>query len=148
MTFFCENENGLGSIQSSTQIFPNRELWGIDSTLLAERDFIPSKAFEDMVSSGVGCYVTFAMENLGYKFPIIIEAGATGVQGYRIAMGNEYFNPYWGPIYVNEICLRQELIDGEKENLHSVLLKIFEEFFDATGQRRPKDFNNFPAHNN
>ncbi len=81
MTFSHTVENG-GTLLTSTQLFRNRELWGIDSTLLmTERKIIPSITYEEVLTLGVKNYLAYAKEQLGYEFPIIVEAGAAGVKG-------------------------------------------------------------------
>ncbi len=62
-----------------------------------------------------------------------------------MAMSQEYIDQYLGPITLPEIRSRHELIDTKQESIDSILLKIFEDFFDATGTRRPQGFNGFPA---
>ncbi len=145
MTFSFKVEDGRESLLSSTQIFRNRELWGINSMLLARGKNIPSGSYEQVLRAGLYNYVNFAEKLLGYKCPFIVEAGATGVEGYRMAMGPEYIDLYWGPITLPEIRSRHELVDTKQESINSILLKIFEDFFDATGTRRPQGFNGFPA---
>ncbi len=66
MTFSFKVEDGRGSLLTSTQIFRNRELWGIDSTLLSRGKYIPSSAYEQVLSSGLYKYVNFAEKLLGY----------------------------------------------------------------------------------
>ncbi len=145
LTFSFIVEDGSISLLASTQIFRNRELWGINSTLLSRGKHIPSNAYERVLSVGLRNYVNYAEELLGYKCPFIVEAGAAGVEGFRMAMSPDYFDRYWGPITLPEICLRHELIDTKQESIDSILLKIFEDFFDATGTPRPPGFNGFPA---
>ena len=145
MTYSFKTEDGCASLLTSTQIFRNRELWGIDSTLLSRGKHIPSNAYEQVLNAGLHNYVKFAEERLGYKCPFIVEAGAAGVEDYRMAMSPDYFDSYWGPITLREIQSRHELVDTKQESVVSILLKIFEDFFDATGTRRPQGFNGFPA---
>jgi len=145
MTFSFAVEDGRGILLTSTQIFRNRELWGIDSTLLNEKKLIPSGAYERVLSSGLQSYIIFAEERMEYKCPLIIEAGAAGVEGYHMAMGPNYNNRNWGPITFPEIRSRHELVDTNQKSVNSVLLKIFEDFFDAVGAHRPDGFNGFPS---
>ena len=145
MTFSYKVENGKESLLNSTQIFRNRELWGIDSKFLSRGNDIPSSAYELVLRVGLRDYVNFAENLLGYKCPFIVEAGASGVKGYYMAMGQDYSCEHWGPITFSEIRSRHELVDTKQESINSILLKIFEDFFDATGTRRPQGFNGFPA---
>lgn len=145
MTFSFKVEDGRGSLLTSTQIFRNRELWGIDSTLLSRGKYIPSGGYERVLRDGLRNYVNYAENLLGYKCPFIVEAGAAGVEDYRMAMSPDYFDQYWGPITLHKIQSRHELVDTKQESVDSILLKIFEDFFDATGTRRPQGLNGFPA---
>lgn len=145
MTFSFEVEDGHGSLLTSTQIFRNRELWGIDSTLLSRGKYIPGDDYEHVLRVGLHNYINYAEKLLGYKCPFIVEAGAAGVEDYRMAMNQNYYDQYWGPITLPEIHSRYELVDTKQESIDSILLKIFEDFFDATGTRRPQGFNDFPA---
>ena len=145
ITFYFKKENESRHLLDSTQIFRNRELWGINSTLLSRGKYIPSVSYEKVLSAGLRNYVNFAEKQLGYKCPFIVEAGAAGVEKYRMAMGPGYIDQYMGPITLPGIRSRWELVDTTQESINSVLLKIFEDFFDATGTRRPHGFNGFPA---
>ena len=145
MTFSFVVNNGRGVLLSSTQIFRNRELWGIDSTILTKEKTIPSRIYEEVLISGLNHYISFGEKHLGYKCPLIIEAGAACVEGYRMAMGQGYTERYWGPVFRPNICSRQELVDTRQESINLVLINIFEDFFDAVGASRPVNFNGFPV---
>jgi hypothetical protein len=145
LTFTFIVEDGSVSLLASTQIFRNRELWGINSTLLFGGKCIPSRDYEHVLREGLCNYVNYAEKLLGYKCPFIVEAGAAGVEDYHMAMGPEYHGQYLGPITLPEIRSRHELVDTKQESINSILLKIFEDFFDATGTPRPQGFNGFPA---
>ncbi len=138
---------GAGSrrLLNSTQIFRNRELWGINSMLLAEDKKIHSASYEKVLSAGLRNYVNFAEKQLGYKCPLIVEAGAAGVEKYRMVMGPNYIDQYLGPINLPKIQSRYELVDTNQKSVDSILLKIFNDFFDATGTRRPQGLNGFPV---
>jgi hypothetical protein len=72
---------------------------------------------------------------------LTVEAGGVGLRGYYMAMPR--LN-YWGPIHDDEVYLRQKLTDFSADAVNSVLLAIFEQFFDACAAKRPDHFNGFP----
>lgn len=142
MTF---SSNDKGKLLTSTQIFPNREIWGIDGTILSgEKKYIPSFAFEMVIESGLRHYLEFGQKYLKLECPLIIEAGSSDVAGFKMAMGDQYMDRYWGPIMNPDIRSRHDLRDFTKKAIDGVLLKIFEDFFDAVGVKRPEHFRNFP----
>lgn len=142
LTYDFEQDGDRGWIITSSQIFFNRELWGIDTAIFDEgTKFIPSQAFERVLDSGLRRYVQFAVEKLEIESPVTVEAGISRVKDYRMAMGGGVF---WGPIYKLDIQSRHELRSLEVSEIDRVLLAIFEEFFDATGKHRPANFRGFP----
>ena len=145
ITYSYEVNDGKASLQTSTQIFHNRELWGIDSILLQIKEkTIPSIGYERVLDMALRAYLQFGREYLGYECPLIVEAGAAQVEGYHMVMGNGYTGRLWGPILRPQIRSRQTLESTDDKDVDSVLLTIFEDFFDATGKRRPVGFRNFP----
>jgi hypothetical protein len=145
MIYSFKVDDGKERLLNSTQIFPNRELWGIDSKLLSGKSDIPSTAYERVLSKGLHDYINFAENHLGYKCPFIVEAGASGVEDYYMAMDQAHSYEHWGPITSSEISSRWKLVDLKPESVNSILLKIFEYFFEATGTHRPPSYNGFPA---
>lgn len=140
ITYDFEREAGL--IITSSQIFPNRELWGIDAALLDEdKQYIPSHAFENRLNAGLRYYLQFVTEYLNIQSPVIVEAGVSRAKGFRMAMDNK---TYWGPVYKQDIQSRQRLLSFEQSEVDRVLLAIFEDFFDAVGKHRPANFRGFP----
>lgn len=130
---------------TTSQIFPNREIWGLDETLLSGKKFIPSVAFEELYESALRHYLEVAEKLLSLEPPLIIEAGATAVKDFTMAMPNTYLDGYWGPIYNDEIKSRH-ILESLKDNyVNKILLAIFEDFFDAVGESRPVNFRGFPS---
>jgi hypothetical protein len=135
-------EANEGFIITSSQIFFNRELWGIDTAVLDEsKKYIPGEAFERVLDSGLRHYVQFGAEKLELTSPVTVEAGISRVKGYRMAMGRGAFG---GPVNRSDIQSRHELRSFDISEINRVLLEIFEDFFDAVGKRRPPNFRNFP----
>jgi hypothetical protein len=142
LTFSYEERTDGNNYFTSSQVFTNREIWGIDATLLSNGKYIPSKAFENLYESAVHHYLEVAKNLLNLTTPLIIEAGATGVKNFTMAMP---YDQYWGPIYDNEIKLRRKLESFNGAEVEALLLAIFEKFFDATGERRPEKHRGFPS---
>jgi len=140
ITYDFERDGGW--IITSSQIFFNRELWGIDTAVLDEtKKHIPSQAFERVLESGLRRYVQFAAGKLEMESPVIVEAGISRAKGYRMAMGG---GTLWGPVNKPDIQSRHELKSLEAGEIDKVLLATFDDFFDAVGKHRPRNFRGFP----
>lgn len=144
ITYSYEKGSDERNTFSSSQVFLNREIWGLDATLLSGNKVIPSVAFEKMYETALKHYLDIATSLLNLNPPFIVEAGATGVKDFTMAMGNDYLNRYWGPIYNDDIKSRHVLNSLDLKKIDEILLLIFENFFDAVGESRPKNFRNFP----
>lgn len=90
-------------------------------------------------------YVDVAEKLLKLKPPLLVEAGATEVNNLTMILGNNYFGRTLGQIYNNEIKYRHTLSSLKKQEVDKILLSIFEDFFDAAGEKRPENYRNFPA---
>ena len=142
-------------ILSATQLFRSREIWGFDATCLAdttvgssgeELPIIPSVAYEKMLAGALHRYRTFARDSLEYTEGAIVEAGASNVEGFHMAVNLQQFQKrLLGPVHRQHIVKRAILADWSGERVDAVLLSIFEEFFDAVGARRPPNFAGFPG---
>jgi hypothetical protein len=142
-------------ILSATQLFRSREIWGFDATCLAdttvgssgeELHIIPSVAYEKMLAGALHRYLTLARDSLDYTEGAIVEAGASNVEGFHMAVNLQQFGKrLLGPVHRQHIVKRAILADWSGERIDSVLLSIFEEFFDAVGARRPSNFAGFPG---
>jgi len=141
ITFTYENGRDGDCLFTTSQIFLNREIWGIDATLLSGEKFIPSEGFEKLYESSLKHYLEVAENLLSLKPPFIIEAGATAVKDFTMAISNSYL----GPIYDDEIKSRHRLLSLEDNDINSILLSIFDDFFDAVGEKRPNNFRGFPT---
>lgn len=128
---------------TSSQVFPNREIWGVDGTIIRGR-VVPIVAVEECLETGLKHYLQVARERLGLKCPLVIEAGAVVVSGYRLLARSEPFETAPRPISAEDIRCRQTLRSFEETAVDRVLLTVFEEFFDAVAERRPERFRDFP----
>ena len=142
ITYGFNRDVNVEHIITSSQLFANRGLWGIDATLFDESNkYIDCVVFERTLDAGLRHYLQFAREKLNIESPLVVEAGISRVKGFKMAMGN---NTYGGPVYRPDIQSRQTLRSFEDSEIDSVLLAIFEEFFDAVGKHRPANFRGFP----
>jgi hypothetical protein len=145
--------NETGRLFTSTQLFPNRELWGIDWSCLQHKNsrpnvpgefpVIPSLTYERILFDSLRRYRDFARDVLRLTSPLTVEAGAVGVDGFYMAVDGRYMDPWWGPVY-GDIKWRGSLKDFDDRTMHSVLLDIFNSFFAACGHKRPENLNGFP----
>ncbi|MGD8499772.1 MAG: hypothetical protein PVJ86_03950, partial [Phycisphaerales bacterium] len=127
---------------TTSQVFLNREIWGLDATLLDGSKIIPIMAFEELFEDALRHYVDVAKTQLNLNPPLLVEAGATEVNNFTMSRPSHY---HLGKIYSNEIKSRHTLRSLEKQAVDKILLAIFEDFFDAVGVKRPENFRNFPA---
>lgn len=140
ITYSYTVEDSTPILLSSTQIFRNHELWGIDADTLDDEKFLDITRIESLLQNALQQYLSFGKKYLGYKAPLIIEAGASSVEGIYIAMAGSVM----GPIVNSEIRSRHNLPSLDDGEVNKALLMIFEDFFDASGSRRPENFRRFP----
>jgi hypothetical protein len=138
-SFTLEGETRL---LTSTQVFRNREIWGIDAFLLEHGQLIYAQNTEETLHTGLHHYIAFAKEYLAYAPPLIVEAGAAGVRGMAMLEGE--FGRVRGTLTRPEIKSRYQLNRLDDESINAVLLSVFEDFFDAAGLRRPPNYRGFP----
>jgi hypothetical protein len=131
---------------TTSQVFLNREIWGLDATHLYDRKIVSPLAFEKLFDDALRHYLDVAGKLLNLNPPIIVEAGAVEVSNFTLIRPS-YFPSQreWGKIYDKEIKSRHTLSSIEKQAVDKILLAIFEDFFDAFGAKRPENFRNFPA---
>jgi len=146
ITFSYEDGAEGKKVFTTSQVFLNREIWGLDATLLEGSKIIPSLAFEELFEYALRHYVDVAEKLLNLNPPLLVEAGAAEVSNFTMVRPSHYpSRRNWGEIYSNEIKSRHTLSSLEKKAVDKILLAIFEDFFDAIGVKRPENFRNFPA---
>src|SRR5262249_13542217 len=142
------SSNKTFEILSATQLFLNREIWGINTTLLSRshegRLGIVTQSVEATFRAALPSYLRFMKEKLGVPPPYRVEGGRSGVTGRAIVMPSNYFNDEWGPIHEQNVTWSGILQTAEKRDVDSALLNIFEAFFDAAGVTRPARLYDFP----
>lgn len=135
---------------SSTQVLKSGEIWGVNQYLLRERPdrekypkFVPTGAYETGLRNSLNRYLNTARAHFGYPNRIIIESGLINVVDYSLAMPNNYYDRFWGPIF-EDVRVTAEVDMDEPATVTQALLKIFEAAFEAAGSARPPNYDNFP----
>ena len=145
ITYAGEN---AGTLIASTQVFKNKEIWGIDAYILRDRgdydtSFVPTGAFEEGLIRSLNRYLKVAFEKLDYPDRVHVEAGMVNVQGFNLAMPNSFWEKFWGPMF-EDVSVHSIINKNEPESITTALLKIFEAVFDAAGKVRPEGLYGFP----
>ena len=134
---------------ASTQLFKNREIWGVDAFVLRPRedfdtDFLATGAYEEGMIRSLRTYLKVAFEKLEYPDLVYVEAGMVNIDGFRLAMPREYtFDEFWGPMY-DDFSVVTTVTRDDSASVNDALLKIFDKVFDAAGRERPERHHNFP----
>ena len=142
---------GRGTLNASTQLFQNGELWSIGaSPIVRERGerpaqlrlpFVAAIVLEQTYYDRLRALINFASENLELEPPWQVECGLVGIQGLHIAVPPEEIR---GPIRKSEVVFRRVLKTSEGAAIDSLLLGFFNEFHDAAGYARPDSLGGFP----
>jgi hypothetical protein len=128
-----------GWIRASTQLFNSGEIWGIASWLLRDQGdakLIGQDTFEDTYRQVLARYARLMAEEMKLPLPYTVEAGAVGLDGYRVAVGDDA-NDAVGPIRVPEFNISLELHDLGVATLDQTVIRISEALFRLTGYKRP-----------
>lgn len=125
-------------LMATTQVMKNREIWGVNNSIVARRDrefdFVPSGAFEKGVRRSLHTYLGAAKE-FGYPNHVHVEGGLVNVEDFRIAVPS---NEYRGSIFENNVCVTTRLDHADYASIDRALLTIFEEVFESAGLSRPE----------
>lgn len=103
----------------ATQLFRNREIWGIDVTLAScetspgdykgeSKRFIPTSAVQRDYPRAIDSFRKVA-EKLGFGDRYVIEIGISGAEGVHLAIDRRYFDSLPGPFYVQEAFIRKTI---------------------------------------
>ena len=154
---YCRNKYGnitysgenAGKLISTTQVFKNREIWGVEAFILGRRedrdiDYVPTGAFESGVIRSLKTYLSIACNRLNYTNIVHVEAGMVNVEGFKLAMPNNYYERFWGPIF-EDFSVKATVNINDAKSVDAALLKIFEAVFDNAGAERPMNYGDFPA---
>jgi len=134
------------AIISLTQIFRNREIWGIDRDMVEDQaedagerfGYFPSIAMERMFEGALDRYLVVAHQRLKLKPPLTFIAGATSVEGYRMAasiLGQQYS----GRVTTPDIRF-EGIVTSYEQSSATILLPFFNLFWEECGIRRPPNF--------
>jgi hypothetical protein len=80
-------------------------------------------------------YVDFLRAHLKCEAPFEIEAGLSSARKLSLYVSNGREIWIWGPFLTDEVTIRVRLATATKEDIDTALLRIFEGFFEAVGQR-------------
>lgn len=141
--FVYHSENG--KVLVLTQLFLNRELWGVDALTIDKQRlmehsginvrFIPCIAFERRFVKALGLYLKFANEILNLPLPLKIIAGATDIKDYKMSTTNR-FQALDGYVVNNDIVWEGEINDFNLKPT-KILRPFFDHVWEACGLDRP-----------
>lgn len=128
-----------GEFLGFTQLFKNRELWGVDayySNCLTRPEgdeeepkrFIPTGAVQREYPRSIDAIRKLAV-NLGYGDKYIVEMGISGASGLHLAIDSRYWERFPGPIYDDEVFIRKTVQSDEPtgEIMNAFWRKVFSE---------------------
>ena len=128
-----------GDFLGFTQLFKNGEIWGVDayySNVFTKpeddeeepRRFIPSGALQRDYPRSIGG-IRKTAANLGYGDKYIVEMGISGASGLHLAIDRKYFESFPGPMYDNEVFIRQTVKNDQPtgEIMNTFWSKVFSE---------------------
>ena len=88
-------------------------------------------------------YLEVAFNRLDYPDVAHVEAGMVNVEGFKLAMPDNYWERFWGPVF-EDISIQTTVNNNEPDAINKALLKIFTSVFDAAGTERPENLGGFP----
>lgn len=96
----------VGSVNCATQLFLSREIWAINSELLAQesRSLVPMRAVASLFARKLTPILAFIDQKLEVKPPWRIEAGAYPVNGYELALEGNNYGRRWPIIQQKHVC--------------------------------------------
>ncbi|PYK36994.1 MAG: hypothetical protein DME49_13550 [Verrucomicrobia bacterium] len=135
-----------GKLYHLTQVFLNKELWGIDAFAVnathcknftegRSGGYIASSYVERMFTETLSNYLGFARESLKLPVPLQLEAGLTGIKGYPIAV--EHGMP--GCVLTNHVRWTGTVPSYEIPP-HEILRPFFDYMWEECGVVRPDRF--------
>ena len=145
---------GAGTLIAATQVFKNREIWGIERFILNfsqrnqyEFDFVPTQGFEEGIRRSLHQYLR-AAKKFGYGDIIHVEAGLVNVESFKLTMPDNYWERFSPPIFEN-VVFKKTIIDiNDSDSINDALVEIFSTIFDSAGMERPENLHGFPPTTN
>lgn len=137
-------------VLSLTQVFHNREIWGIDAATIdkkglmdwmnVEFGYFPCSTLEESFIFTFSSYLPFCRDFLKLPLPLKFIAGATKVEGYRMTAPNGIrfggINQFGGRVVKEHLIYEGSIIDFNSDA--KILLRpFFEKIWDECGLKRP-----------
>ena len=127
-----------------TQVFHNGEIFGVNSIILNKtsekaRNFIPTGALEKRYENAIKNILLFYKNNLQAELPLIVTVGLKHIEGYKLAVPGDIFEPFVGEIFTKEIT-EAFTIDDYKISASELLRPFFTKIWEEAGEERPKNF--------
>jgi hypothetical protein len=142
----CDLSNAGKNIIGATQLFKNREIWGIDATYCEAKTilndgqesirYIPTEALQRNYPSAIDS-IRHIAKKLGYGDQYLIEIGLSGAEGTFLAISRDYDNSFPGPFFDREVYIRKKISD----NYHTmqIMNDFWEKLFSEVGRDVPKE---------
>jgi hypothetical protein len=135
---------------SVSQLFLDREIWGLDTYLLdpshllgqggATKPFIATAALEAGFTNSLRTYLEFVKTRLGHTGALRVISGITAVEGFTLAVPrNRFISNFAGELVEPTIMYETDLAAAEPPRAKEVLLPFFERIWDVAGIARPKE---------
>lgn len=136
-----------GDFLGFTQLFKNRELWGVDayySNLLTKpkddeeqpKSFIPTGALQREYPRSIDA-IRKSANNLGYGDKYIVEMGISGASGLHLAIDSKYWERLPGPMYDDEVFIRQTVKSDQPTG--EIMNAFWRKVFSEAGRDVPKE---------
>ncbi|MEK6744949.1 MAG: hypothetical protein AABZ15_15130 [Nitrospirota bacterium] len=143
-SFVCDYKDD--KVISVTQLFLSKQLWGIDLDSIEKTyhmdvskvdfGYFPSSAIEVVFNKTLANYLNFASTILKLKLPIQFIAGASDVEGFRMAVSRSYVERFQGSV-VNKHIIFKGVISDYKQKTTEILRPLFNHIWDECGLERP-----------
>ncbi len=136
-----------GKILQVTELLKTGELWGIDAYCIERKvhmefsgvkfGYIPCSAFERVFVATLTNYLQFAEGVLKLSLPMKFIAGATRVQGYRMAVPPSLFGTKFDGDVVEANIVYSGTIDSFQQDPLRILRPFFDYVWRECGLQRP-----------
>ena len=134
-----DRSNSGDLLIGATQIFKNREIWGVDATYAdavtspedddeEPKRFIPTGAVQRKYPHAIDSMRQLAAK-LGFGDRYTIEMGLSGAEGVHLAINSRYFEAFPGPLYDQEVFIRKAI------SADYPTMRIMNDFWDKLSRR-------------
>jgi hypothetical protein len=131
-----------GNLYNFTQLFLNRELWGVDAFVISapgcraytagkSNGFLPTSGVEENFAETLQNYLACA-KNLNLLPPLRLQAGMVGIKGYQLGVPNGLV----GEALQDSIVWEAEVLDPDTP-AHQLLAPFFDLIWAKFGLERP-----------